>query len=51
MSILLLFICRILPLFAVLVWQKCGKNLNRVYHLSGDLDCVVVGMGVYLGGD
>lgn len=51
MSNFFLFICRILPPFAVLVWQKCGKNLNRVYHLPDDLNCVVVGVGVYSGGD
>lgn len=51
MLIFLLFICRILPLFAMLVWQKCGKNLNGVYHFPGDLNRLIVGMGVYLGGD
>lgn len=51
MSIFILFICRILPPFAVLVWQKCGKNLNRVYHLPGNLNRLIVGVGVYSGGD
>lgn len=51
MFIFYVSMCRGLPCFATQMWQNVWQNLNGVYHFSGNLDSLFVGMSVDLSSD